>query len=81
VRTLLTLALTVLIILSTVLTMSLAFVVAGGLATLVVYRLTDNLETALAVGLLAGLVGWLGVPSCRTSLRGYNRAGTRKELR
>jgi hypothetical protein len=36
-------------------------VVAGGLATLAVYRLTDNLETALAVGLLAGLVGWLGV--------------------
>jgi hypothetical protein len=57
VRTIFTLALTVLIILSTVLTMSLAFVVAGGLATLAVYRLTDNLETALAVGLLAGLVG------------------------
>jgi hypothetical protein len=61
VRTIFTLALTVLIILSTVLTMSLSFVVVGGLATLAVYRLTDNLETALAVGLLAGLVGWLGV--------------------
>jgi hypothetical protein len=60
VRTLLTLVLTVLIVLSTVLTMSLAFVIVGGLATLLVYYLTDSLETALAAGLLAGFGGWLG---------------------
>jgi hypothetical protein len=56
-----TLVLTVLIVLSAVLTMSLVFVVLGGLATLLAYHLTNNLETALAVGLLAGLAGWFGV--------------------
>lgn len=44
-----------------VLTMSMVFVVVGGLATILVYSLTDSLETGLAVGLLAGLLGWLGV--------------------
>jgi len=61
VRTLATLGLTVLIVLSAVLTMSMVFVVVGGLATILVYFLTDSLEMGLAVGLLAGLLGWLGV--------------------
>jgi hypothetical protein len=60
-RTLVTLVLTVLIVLSTVLTMSLVFVVVGGLATLLAYHVTNNLGMALAMGLLAGLAGWLGV--------------------
>jgi hypothetical protein len=51
----------VLIVLSEVLTMSLVFVVVGGLATLLAYHLPGSLGTALAVGLLAGLTGWLGV--------------------
>ena len=70
-----------LILLSTMLTMSLSLVVVGGLATLSVYRLIDNLEAALAVGLLAGLVGWLGVSFVPDLFAGDNRAGTRKELR
>ena len=75
-RTLLTLVLTVLIVLSTVLTMSLAFIVVGGLATLLVYYLTDSLETALAAGLLAGVMGWLGVsfvPDLFAGVQGYDK--------
>ena len=68
--------LTMLIVLSTVLTMSLAFVVVGGLATLLVYYLTNSLETALAAGLLAGFEGWLGasfVPDVFAGIQGYDK--------
>ena len=60
VRSLATLTLTVLIMLLAVLSTSMVFVAAAGLATIYVYFSTNNLEASLAAGLIAGMAGWMG---------------------
>lgn len=60
-RTLVTLVLTVLIVLASVMSMSMVFVAASGLAALVIYVSTDDVVAGLAVGLVVGLVAMLGL--------------------
>ena len=58
---LLTLMLTVLIMLLAVLSTSMVFVAAAGLATIYVYVSTHSLEASLAAGLIVGIAGWMGL--------------------
>ena len=58
---LVSLTLTVLIMLLAVLSTSMVFVAAAGLATIYVYVSTHSLEASLAAGLIAGIAGWMGL--------------------
>ena len=58
---LVSLTLTVLIMLFAVLSTSMVFVAAAGLATIYVYVSTHSLEASLAAGLIAGIAGWMGL--------------------
>jgi hypothetical protein len=61
VHALVSLTLTVLIMLLAVISTSMVFVAAAGLATIYVYVSTHSLEASLAAGLIAGIAGWMGI--------------------